>query len=163
MVGIPASGKTTLSRLLAEHYSLPYLHSSQIIKEACPGDWIEKGHMAPEPCATFAIEQALMTHAEWILDGFPRSARQIGSINHEPIVYLDISNPQALRRAIKRGAASPEVEEYRIREQSRILSPIRQIAAVFVPTWGKTPEQTLQTVLDWYEHDIHPTGSGRDA
>ena len=119
--------------------------------------------MAPEPCATNAIEAALSFHDQWILDGFPRSERQLPSVDHEAIIYLDLTKRLAIQRLSKRGRATIDIEWHRIEEQSKLLVPVRQVAAVILPVAHRTPEEVLSMVVDWYEHDIHPAGKGMGA
>lgn len=121
--------------------------------------------MAPEPCATHAIEEELGRHEEWVLDGFPRSHSQLLSpmIKREAIVYLDISQRLAIKRAIARHRNSPEIERYRIVDQSRLLAPVRAMAAVIIPCTFRSPEQVIEAVIRWYEDNIHPSELGSNA
>lgn len=119
--------------------------------------------MAPEPCATLAIEDELSRHEQWVLDGFPRSARQLPSVRREPIVYLELSNRLALARAIKRGKADPRIEWHRITRQAKLLADVRTVAAVIVPVANRTPQEVLSVIIDWFEHDIHPAGKGMSS
>lgn len=164
-MGIPGSGKTTTAHALAEFFEVPLIHSSKIAKTMCPGDWLDKGNMAPEPCTTLAVEQELAKHDEWIIDGFPRSAYQLRSpvVRREAIVYLDISVRAAMKRAMLRGRAPQEIEYKRIREQLQILAPVRQQAAVIIPCTFRSPEQVIQAVIRWYADNIHPSEYGSNA
>lgn len=121
--------------------------------------------MAPEPCATQAVEYELSRHEEWILDGFPRTARQLNSpfVRREAIVFLDISLKGALKRATKRGRNSPEIERHRIESQALLLAPVKARCAVVVPVTFRTPEQVLASVIRWYDHNIHPSETGSNA
>lgn len=163
--GIPGSGKTTIARSLAEYYEVPLIHSSRIAKEACPGDWIELGKMAPEPCTTLAVERVLEENHQWVLDGFPRSQQQLRSpyVRHEAIVYLDVSVKVAMNRVVSRGRALPKIEIGRIMDQRAILAPVRQQAAVIIPTTFRDPQEVLQAVIRWYEDNIHPSELGSNA
>lgn len=163
LVGVPGSGKTTTARALAEYFEVPLLHSSRIAIAACPGDWVEKGHMAPEPCTTVAVEREIEKHQEWILDGFPRSAQQLRSVRREAIVYLDISTKRALERLKVRGRAPQAIEYQRVREQTQILAPVRQQSAVIIPCTFRTPDQVVESVIRWYLDNIHPNELGSNA
>lgn len=151
--------------MLAEYWEVPFIHASEIAKRACPGDWIELGQMAPEPCTTEAVEDELGQHDEWILDGFPRTIDQWRSkaIGRESIVYLDISTRGAIKRTRGRGRLNPHIEEKRIREQTALLAPVKAMAAVIVPVTFRTPEQVTSSVIRWYLHNIHPSAQGSNA
>lgn len=116
--------------------------------------------MAPEPCATLSIERALNHTDEWVLDGFPRSIRQLPSVQHEAIVYLDINTRTALKRAIARGRNTPEIERYRITEQLQLLAPIRAQSAVVIPVSFMAPDQVVNAIVNWYINDVHPQAYG---
>lgn len=165
LVGVPGSGKTTTSRALAEYFEVPLLHSSRIAIAACPGDWVAKGQMAPEPCTTLAVERELEQYDEWVLDGFPRSAQQLRSpfVKREAIVYLDISTKRALERLKVRGRAPQAIEYQRVREQTQILAPVRQQSAVIIPVTFRTPSQVVDAVIRWYLDNIHPNELGSNA
>lgn len=165
MVGVPGSGKSTTAAALAEYFEVPLIHGSRIVMDACPGDWIKAGNMAPEPCATEAIEDELSEHDEWVLDGFPRSERQLRSphVRREAIVYLDISERGALKRAVKRNRAPIEIEQHRIKEQRRLLVPIKALCAVVIPVTFRSPDQVTDAVIRWYEGNVHPSELGSNA
>lgn len=158
-MGVPGSGKTTTAHALAEHYEVKLIHGSKIVQEACRGIWeSSSGTMAPEPQATIAIEMEVAKYGEFILDGFPRSERQLRApfVEADTVVYLDLTNPQALIRALSRARNTPEIEEMRIEEQARLLTPVKSMAAVIVPVYNRTEREVTQAVIDWYDHNIHP-------
>lgn len=162
-MGVPGSGKTTASRTVAQFFEVPYLHSSDIAKRECPGDWVEQGAMAPEPCTTLAVERAIDATPEWVLDGFPRSEFQLRSVRREAIVYLDVSTKAALRRVKTRGRHPPAFEERRITEQTRLLAPVKAQAAVIIPTTFRDPTEVAEAIIRWYLDDIHPSEFGSKA
>lgn len=165
IVGVPGSGKTTTAGMLAAHFGVPLVHGSREVIAACPGDWIEKGDMAPEPCATDAVEAVLAREDEWVLDGFPRTITQLESpfVRREAIVYLDISYRGALRRASLRGRADQRIEEHRIAQQSMLLIPVKSRCAVVIPVTYRNPEQVTEAIIRWYDHNIHPSELGSNA
>lgn len=121
--------------------------------------------MAPEPCTTIAIEEAVQANSQWVLDGFPRSETQLRSkyVRREAIVFLDVSKREAYRRAARRGRADMVIEAKRIDQQTVLLAPVRALAAVIIPTTFRTPDQVNQMILDWFERDIHPNEHGSNA
>jgi len=165
ITGIPGSGKTTTTERLARYFEVSAVHSSRIAKELCPGDWIELGEMAPEPCTTQGVEEVLADKLEWIIDGFPRSKFQLRSpaIYREAIVYLDVSVNQAMKRLRQRNRAAMAVEQHRIRDQLRILQPVRQLAAVVIPTTFRDPDEVVAAVIRWYEDEVQPSELGSNA
>lgn len=125
--------------------------------------------MAPEPCTTLAVEEAVRAHDQWILDGFPRSPIQLRSkdVRREAIVFLDVSPHQALRRLRDRAKINPRADDdtiaKRVREQTALHAPIRQMAAVIIPTSFQTPDRVNQMILEWLAFNIHPNEHGSNA
>lgn len=156
-MGIPGSGKTTLSSSLANHYHVSFLHGSTIVRAACPGDWLEQGHMAPEPAASKAILEAIGDTDQWVLDGYPRHMAQWGYLPRgTPIIYLEVAHKEALKRLATRGRFDMSIEAYRIREQARLLSPVKQLAACVIPTTYLSPSQVLDFAIEWLERGTEP-------
>ena len=135
---------------------MPYLHSSAIIKAACPGDWIAKGDMAPEPAATLAVTTAMDETEEWVLDGYPRSERQIASVHRTPIIYLAVTRHQALRRAASRGRMPINIETHRITEQTKVLAPVLALSACVIQTGWRTADEVFWAAIQWLENDVQP-------
>lgn len=112
--------------------------------------------MAPEPEATIAIREETSFYPEWVIDGFPRSARQLRVIRFPTIIFLTVSARRAVERLQGRGRQPMAVELYRVREQSRLLAPVRAMAAVEINTTWRTPEEVLQATIDWLELEKQP-------
>jgi adenylate kinase family enzyme len=95
VVGISASGKSTLSRQLAESVNLPLTHMDTIWWK--PG-WVE----VSDEDATKQLD-ALTQTSEWIVEGYiPHGARDFVFGRASSILYLDYSGITAAWRYIKR-------------------------------------------------------------
>ena len=117
---------------------------------------MELGEMAPEPCATTAVLDAIEQSSEWILDGFPRSERQVRSAGFVPVIYLEVTRAQALRRAEKRARMPLPVEAYRIAQQRRLIAPVKAIAACVIQTGWRTEDEVFRAAIDWLELEKQP-------
>lgn len=155
-MGIPGSGKTTLSSLISRHFEVEHLHVSQILAQGFSGHWqASSGRMAPEPAATRMILVHIGMRIDrgigFVVDGFPRDHRQWNALQSwMPVVFLECSTREALSRLNHRGRLDMTVERYRIREQSRLLSPIRGLAALRINTTQLTPEMAFEHFDHWW-------------
>lgn len=86
LMGVSGAGKTTVARLLSEHYRVPHVGSGDIARALADHDphtyvALEKGQMAPEEAMRAEVRQALeradLEDGGWILEGFPRDMAQL--------------------------------------------------------------------------------------
>lgn len=95
VVGVSASGKSTLARALAEKLRIPLTHMDTIWWK--PG-WVEVG----EEEAAKQLERITSGEA-WIIEGYiPKISRPLVFERADHILYLDYHRSVAARRYIKR-------------------------------------------------------------
>ena len=108
VVGVSASGKSTLGRALEKSTNLPLIHMDKIWWK--PG-WIEVG----EEDASKQLE-AITSGSEWIIEGYiPKTVRPIVFERADSILYLDyppiVASVRYLKRWLKhRKNPRPELE-----------------------------------------------------
>lgn len=123
MLGLPAAGKGTHGRLLAERYSIPHISTGSMFRAAMQMDsdlgrrakwYMERGELVPDGVAAEIVKERLAQddclHG-FILDGFPRTVTQaqdldaaLGSINMnvDAAINIQISEAEAIRRIANR-------------------------------------------------------------
>jgi len=94
VIGCCGSGKSTFSRKLAEHTSLPIYHLDQYYWKP---NWTETPTSQWEPIVT-----KLANKPSWIIDGNYGGTMDIRIKEADTIIYLDRSTPVCLWRVIKR-------------------------------------------------------------
>ena len=115
--------------------------------------------MAPEPQATriilVNIGLRMDERKSFVLDGFPRTQFQFDSLQRWiPIVFLTCVRRAALARLQERGRMDMKIEAHRIREQSRLLSPVRNLAACMIDTSYLTPTEVLTAFDQWWRTGV---------
>src|ERR1700694_4058836 len=88
MLGPPAAGKGTQSRLLAEPLKVPHVASGDLLREAVrhrtplgiqARGYMDKGNLVPDDLVLQLVEERLQqldAQQGFILDGFPRTVAQ---------------------------------------------------------------------------------------
>ena len=124
LIGIQGSGKSTQGNLLAQKLNIPYLSTGHIFRslsraETPLGDEIKKvmnaGLLIPDQ-KTLEIVNEYLKRPEYekgyILDGFPRTMVQVEGFTNgaDRVVYINISDEEALKRIALRGDSSREDE-----------------------------------------------------
>lgn len=124
LIGIQGSGKSTQGNLLSEKLQIPYFSTGQIFRglareETKLGEEIKKvmnaGLLIPD-ARTLEIVSEYLRRPEYekgyILDGFPRTLRQVEGFTNgaDKVIYINISDNEALWRIAKRGDSSREDE-----------------------------------------------------
>lgn len=98
VVGSPGSGKSTLSRVIAERTGLPLIH---LDKEHWRPGWVE-----PPDDEWRAAEDALIARERWIIDGNYGTGLARRAARAEVIVWLDLPTGLCVWRVLKRVLAA---------------------------------------------------------
>jgi adenylate kinase len=145
VIGLPGSGKSTLSRTLAVRLSAPRLSTGEAVRELATHDdalraRLAAGELAPESIIAEVVERFLSTTATAatrLLDGYPRHRAQAQHLLERSwrlvVVRLDVDAGVARTRITSRGDSrvddSPTALEQRFRHESASLADVSQIVA----------------------------------
>lgn len=113
MVGLPGSGKTTLTRALAQRLGWRSFVLGDVLRECARQDTglresLARGELAPEPLVHDLILQAVQEREEpgLLVDGFPRHREQIGLAEELftgwTVMFLDTDRAIAVKRLTQR-------------------------------------------------------------
>ncbi|MGH8867761.1 MAG: adenylate kinase [Actinomycetes bacterium] len=122
ILGPPASGKGTQAMRVARRTGLPHLSTGAMLRDEVErgsetGRAVEatlaRGDLVDDD-TVYAVLARLLDEAPdgWVLDGFPRTVGQAGSLDARPdgsvdaVIALDVSQPELARRV--RGRARRE-------------------------------------------------------
>lgn len=168
IMGLAGSGKGTQGKLLAEKLDYKYLSTGEFLREYITEErrrQMAEGKLIDDNEMIGIIEQflnRLETKNESILDGFPRSGAQAqwllqqhtaGIINIEALIYLDVPEPELIRRLIARGRHDDTEQAIRKRfeEYSKSTSPIiddyRNRGIKIIHVNGEGPIDRIQTEI----------------
>ncbi len=128
--GPEGSGKSTQAKMLAKNLNLPYLGSGDLIRKYATEDKglmgdvcrasLNKGHYVADS-EMFVLWKDRLKQPDvqngFIIDGFPRNHTQAlflaeklekynKNVNH--VFYLDVSEPESVKRLLRRGRKSPD-------------------------------------------------------
>ena len=95
IIGCGGSGKSTLSRVLAEKTGLPLVHLDQIFWS--PGNW---QHLEKEEFDKRLLQE--MENQQWILDGNYNRTMKLRLERADTVIYLDYNRWVCIFRWIKR-------------------------------------------------------------
>ena len=115
-LGIQGSGKSTQAKIAAEKLSLPYIETSQLLREKSKGededakqiaDAFEKGNLVVDEITIRALKERLKSkdcQNGYILDGYPRNEVQFQNLDDDinQVFYVAVSDEEAIRRLSKR-------------------------------------------------------------
>jgi len=93
IIGIHGSGKTTLGKLIANHYKIPFISSGEILREYAEKDqeiksYLDKKEYVPDSIINRIIEEVLKDKDGFVLEGYPRTIDQVNYF--EKICEVDI-------------------------------------------------------------------------
>ena len=115
-LGIQGSGKSTQAKLAAEKLNLPYIETSQLLREKSKGadedakeiaQAFEKGNLVVDEITIRALKERLK-NADclngYILDGYPRNEKQFQNLDPDidKVFYVKVSDEEAVKRLSKR-------------------------------------------------------------
>lgn len=129
-VGNPLSGKTTLSRRLAEEFGYAYLSTGDVARAVgmrVDEDSIRKEDLSREFDREIveSVHEFVLTNDKVILDGFPRSKHQVKALKSWPVCFIVLflnADPVAvLERAAMRKRPGDDIAVVTDRFKSSIL------------------------------------------
>ncbi len=118
-LGPPGAGKGTQARELAREWGVPHVATGDMLRDAAAAGtplgreakgYMDKGALVPDDVIIRMIAERLRrpdAGRGFLLDGFPRTIAQAEGLEHllkdlgqplERVVYLDVSEPELLRR-----------------------------------------------------------------
>ena len=116
-LGIQGSGKSTQAKIAAEKLSLPYIETSQLLREKSKGadgdakkiaEALDRGNLVPDEI-TIRILKERLEKADckkgYILDGYPRNDDQFQNLDSDidKVFYVAVSDVETIKRLSKRG------------------------------------------------------------
>ena len=115
-LGIQGSGKSTQARLLSEKLSLPYIETSQLLREKKAqengdaeriAEALDKGNLVPNEITIGILKDRLEKsdcQQGYILDGYPRNDDQFQNLEPDidKVFYVAVSDEETIRRLSKR-------------------------------------------------------------
>ena len=139
-LGIQGSGKSTQAKIAAEKLSLPYIETSQLLREKSKSkdedakriaEALDKGNLVPNEITIRTLKERLEKpdcQKGYILDGYPRNDDQFQNLDSDidKVFYVMVSDEEAIKRLSKRGRHddSGQALERRIELYHRQTEPI---------------------------------------
>lgn len=125
LLGIQGSGKSTQGNLLSEKLGIPYLSTGHIFRELAKehtqlGRYIKEimnaGFLIPDDRTNQIVSEYLSRpeyNKGYIMDGYPRTLDQAKAFKNgiDKVIYLDVSDKEALWRLSYRNGDDGEVRE----------------------------------------------------
>lgn len=140
IMGLPGSGKTTQSKMLADELGLCFVKTGDILRELSQKDddlgrslqaAMEKGILADNETVSSIVKQRvadLDCEAGFVMDGYPRSAGQLQYFDpqFDKVFFLNITPDESRQRLFKRGRNddTPEIVAKRLKVQESELEPL---------------------------------------
>ena len=162
-LGGPGSGKSTHSKYLSKHFDIPHIYPGDMLRKSDDPKvktLLAKGEFAPLDVVVKLIKQEIAKAPNgYILDGFPRNLEQLkemhgAGIEINRVIYLDVSDAEAIRRLTARGRAddTPEIVKNRLKVYERETGPVVDYYKSkkefhSVKAEGGTPETIAQKII----------------
>jgi adenylate kinase len=123
MLGLPAAGKGTHGKLLAQRFAIPHISTGSMFRAAMQLDndlgrrakwYIDRGELVPDGLAAEIVKERLSQgdcRHGFILDGFPRTVTQAEDLDAalrsirmavDAAINIQISEEEAIRRIANR-------------------------------------------------------------
>lgn len=115
-LGIQGSGKSTQAKIAAEKLNLPYIETSQLLREKSTeqdedakkiGEAFDRGNLVADEI-TIRILTTRLSKPDcrdgYVLDGYPRNEIQFQNLDDDisRVFYVKVSDEEAIRRLSKR-------------------------------------------------------------
>ena len=143
MLGGPGSGKSTYSKFLTKEFLIPHVYTGDMMRDLSKQDTptgrkvrsaLDKGDYVDTKIVLSTLQKRLSrkdTERGYVLDGFPRSMKQVKEmedrgIGYDHAVYLDVAEEEVIRRLMSRGRADdkPEIIKNRIKVYKKQTQPV---------------------------------------
>ena len=143
MLGGPGSGKSTYSKFLTKEFLVPHVYTGDMMRDLSKQDTptgrkvrsaLDKGDYVDTKIVLSTLQKRLSrkdTERGYVLDGFPRSMKQVKEmedrgIGYDHAVYLDVAEEEVIRRLMSRGRADdkPEIIKNRIKVYKKQTQPV---------------------------------------
>lgn len=116
-LGIQGSGKSTQAKLLSERLNLPYIETSQLLREKSTeededakkiAEALDNGNLVPNEITIRILKERLEKpdcQQGYILDGYPRNNDQFQNLDSDidKVFYVAVSDEETIKRLSKRG------------------------------------------------------------
>ena len=116
-LGIQGSGKSTQAKIAAEKLNLPYIETSQLLREKRAqenedaeriAEALDKGNLVPNEITIRILKERLKKpdcQKGYILDGYPRNDDQFQNLDPDidKVFYVTVSDEETIKRLSKRG------------------------------------------------------------
>tara|TARA_B110000858_G_C17802343_1_gene475978 strand:+ start:1007 stop:1588 length:582 start_codon:yes stop_codon:yes gene_type:complete len=143
MIGGPGSGKSTYSKYITKHFSIPHIYTGDMMRALAKKDTpdgkrvkelLANGKFAPTEIVMREVMDRLKkpdAKNGYVFDGFPRNMEQVESmdknnIEHNFIINLQVSEEEVIKRLTARGRADdkPETIKQRLKEHEKQVGPV---------------------------------------
>lgn len=147
ILGGPGAGKGTQAELLCRHFSIPWIATGEILREAIAQKtelggkaqpFVEKGELVPDPTMIEFIQSRLVlpnASKGWLLDGYPRTAFQAEELDFlledlqqrlDWAIWIDVPDAVLTSRSLARSRQDdrPEIVQRRIEQFRDCTIPI---------------------------------------
>lgn len=127
IMGPQGSGKSTQAELLANKLNLPHIETGNVYREQARENSeirsvLEKGGLIDDKTTFEVVDRHLAKlKGGFVLDGFPRTLVQAQRelILIDKVVYINLSDKEAIGRLLKRGRSDDKIET--IKERLRLF------------------------------------------
>ncbi len=121
-MGPQGSGKTTQAELLAQKLNLPHIETGNVYRKIAEEnselgfkikDILEKGGLVDDETTFEVVDKNLAKiQGGFVLDGFPRTLTQAQRelFPIDKVVYISLSDNEAIKRLLARGRADDKIE-----------------------------------------------------
>lgn len=140
-LGMAGSGKSVQGKILADKLGLPWLSTGEFLRMLLSGEerrQLVTGKLIPDVEIIKLVQKIfhlIDTDKEFILDGFPRSERQVdwllsqvdhGQLKVSAVVHLQVDEGVVLKRLQKRGRQDDHEQavQERLNEYKNVIKPM---------------------------------------